>query len=252
MPSKKSTNGVRSRNIYDPKAEKPFKLSRSKIELYLQCPHCFYLDRRLGIGRPSGPSFTLNVAVDALLKKEFDGHRAKGQAHPLMKTYGIDAIPYQHEELNTWRENFKGVQCHHKATNFIITGAVDDVWVDPQGCLIVVDYKATSKDGEIDMNDQYKQAYKRQMEIYQWLLRRNGFTVCDTGYFVYVNAGKDREAFDGRLEFSVQIIPHTGDDKWVEQAIIDAHKCLCGESMPDCSESCEWCAYQEAYVGVRH
>ncbi len=47
-----------------------FKLSRSKIDLFLECPRCFYLGNRLGVSRPPGFPFTLNSAVDALLKKE--------------------------------------------------------------------------------------------------------------------------------------------------------------------------------------
>ena len=36
---------------------------------------------------------------------------------------------------------------------------------------------------------------KRQMEIYQWLLRKNGFKVSDTGYFVYANGITDARSF---------------------------------------------------------
>jgi hypothetical protein len=43
------------------------------------------------------------------------------------------------------------------------------------------------------------------MEIYQWLLRRNRFSVAKTAYFVFVNAEKDRDRFHGKLEFSAQI-----------------------------------------------
>ena len=83
-------NPKRVRNLFEPSSKVPYKLSRSKLELFLNCPRCFYLDRRLGTGQPQGPAFSLNVAVDKLLKKEFDTHRAKGESHPLMKTYGID------------------------------------------------------------------------------------------------------------------------------------------------------------------
>ncbi|MDO8571096.1 MAG: hypothetical protein Q7R79_00265, partial [bacterium] len=79
----------RTRNLYDPNGVEPFKISRSKIDLFLSCPRCFYLDRRLGVGRPPGFPFSLNSAVDALLKKEFDFHRANQSAHPLMKRYGV-------------------------------------------------------------------------------------------------------------------------------------------------------------------
>lgn len=50
----------------------------------MDCPRCFYLDRRLGIARPPGFPFNLNSAVDALLKREFDRYRAQGVAHPMM------------------------------------------------------------------------------------------------------------------------------------------------------------------------
>ena len=71
-----------------------WRLSRSKIELFTECPRCFYLDNKLGTGRPRGPAFTLNIAVDALLKREFDAHRLKKTAHPLMKKYKVDAVPF--------------------------------------------------------------------------------------------------------------------------------------------------------------
>lgn len=233
----------RTKNLYEPGAEAPFKLSRSRLELFLECPRCFYIDRRLGVDRPSIPAFTLNSAVDTLLKKEFDIHRARRVAHPLMEEYKIDAIPFAHNDLDKWRENFVGVQFLHEPTNLIITGAVDDIWVNHEGELIVVDYKATSTLQEITLDSEYRQSYKRQMEIYQWLLRQNGFSVSDTGYFVYVNGKTDREAFDKKLEFDVQIIPYKGSDSWVEKTILDAHKCLIDGSIPPSSETCEYCAY---------
>ena len=58
----------------------------------------------------------------------------------------------------------------HEPTNLMVTGAVDDVWADGDETLFVVDYKSTSTEKEISLDDQWKQAYKRQMEIYQWLL----------------------------------------------------------------------------------
>jgi len=236
----------RTRNIYDPQADEPFKLSRSRIENFTRCPLCFYLDLRLGVAQPPGYPFTLNSAVDHLLKKEFDIHRAKAKPHPLMKHYGVDAVPYAHTKLNEWRENFKGIQFLHEPTNFLVTGAVDDIWVNPKGELIVVDYKSTSKDSEINIDAEWQISYKRQMEIYQWLFRQSGFHVSDTGYFVYANGQKDREAFDGRLEFTVVLIPYTGSDSWIEKSLGDAKKCLGADAPPEPSSDCEFCAYREA------
>jgi len=244
---------MRTRNLFDSKSEEPFKLSRSKIEFFLECPKCFYIDRRLGVSRPSGPSFSLNSAVDALLKKEFDAHRVKGETHPLVAKYGLKAIPFQHEKMGLWRENFKGIQVMHEKTNFLVFGAIDDIWIDNNE-LIIVDYKATSTEKEINLDDKWKQVYKRQMEMYQWLARHNNdlkkYKISDTGYFVYCNGKKDREAFDGKLEFDIELIPYKGDDSWVEKAIIEARQCLMSDEIPAGSEDCEFCKYRDEINGL--
>ncbi len=239
----------RTRNIYDPESGEPFKLSRSKIENFMACKKCFYLDRRMGIGQPPGYPFNLNSAVDTLLKKEFDTHRAKQIAHPLMKAYGLNAVPFDHEMIDEWRENFKGVQFHHKPTNFIITGAVDDLWKDEKGEIIVVDYKSTSKTTQVNLDADWQDGYKRQMEIYQWLLRHNGLKVSNTGYFVYCNGKTDREAFDGKLEFDIDLLPYVGDDSWVEGTINEIKECLDGE-MPASGETCDYCNYRKAVSDI--
>lgn len=235
----------RTRNLFDPKSAKPYKLSRTRLENFIRCRRCFYLDRRLGIDRPSMPGFTLNMAVDALLKKEFDFYRAKAEPHPLMVKHGVNAVPFQHPDLDTWRENFKGLEYHHKPTNLILTGAIDDLWVTPEKKLIVVDYKATSKDGEVTLDDEWKDGYKRQMEIYQWIMRGMGFDVQDTGYFVYANGRKDMEGFNDVLCFFMKIIPYKADCSWVEKAVLDALACLKSDALPDGAEGCEFCAYRK-------
>jgi len=239
-------NPFRAKNIFDPASGEPFKLSRSKIDLFVECPRCFYLDRRLGVGRPPGFPFNLNSAVDLLLKKEFDIHRAESNAHPLMTTYGLDLIPFSHPKMNEWRENFKGVQFYFEPANLVLTGAVDDIWVDKKEILYVVDYKSTSKDTEVNLDADWQGGYKRQMEFYQWLLRKNGFGVSDTGYFVYCNGKRDAKAFDAKLEFDIKIIPYKGSDKWVKKTILEAKDCLMSGAVPEASGDCDYCNYREA------
>lgn len=239
-------NPNRTRNLYDPNGLEPFKLSRSKIELFTKCPKCFYMDRRLGVGQPPGFPFALNSAVDTLLKKEFDIHRTNQTAHPLMKAYGLDMVPFAHEMMDEWRENFKGVQYHHEPTNFIMTGAVDDLWKNKDGELVVVDYKSTSKPSKVSLDAEWQDGYKRQMEMYQWLLRKLGHRVSNTGYFVYCNGKTDRKAFDGKLDFDIDLIPYIGDDSWVEGALCDIKKCLDGK-IPQSNLDCDFCNYRKAF-----
>jgi len=194
------------------------------------------------------PGWALNSAVDQLLKNEFDLLRKKGEAHELMKKYKIDAVPFSHSDLPEWRDDhyhYTGACVFHKPTNLEICGIIDDVWVNKQEELLIVDYKSTSTSQEISLDDKYKQGYKKQMEIYQWIFRQKGFKVNKMGYFVYANAGKNRPRFDGRLEFEVMIIPYKGDASWVEPTLQEIKKCLESDQIPAPDEDCEFCQYRK-------
>lgn len=217
----------------------------------MQCPRCFWLDVRLKISRPSSPPFNINKTIDELFKKEFDSYRAQGLPHPMMIENKIEAIPYKHADLDQWRHNFTGVVALHKPTNLHVFGAVDDIWVNDAGELIVVDYKATSKDKPVSIDSDWQISYKRQMEVYQWLLRQNGFAVSNTGYFVYTNARIDVDTFGDRLEFSTKIIPYTGNDGWIEPTLERMKACMESDDMPPIGEHimggpCEHCTYARA------
>jgi len=240
----------RTIDIYIPGSKFPFKLSRSRIENFISCPRCFYIDRKFGIDKPPPYPYTLSSAVDKLLKKEFDVHRANGTAHPLMKHYRIDAIPMPHKDINEWRNPRIGIRYLHKPTNLLVFGGVDDVWKDSNGRLIVVDYKSTAKASEVNIDAPWQIAYKRQVEIYQWLFRKNKFPVSSTGYFVYCNGNADKEAFDAKLEFDIKIIPYTGNTDWVEPTVLKAIECLKGNSIPEPGDDCDLCKYREAVKAV--
>jgi hypothetical protein len=199
------------------------------------------------------PSFTLNQAVDTLLKNEFDLLRKAGESHELMKQYHIDALPCNHPDVPIWRgdtpeSKYIGASYFHEKTNLILTGMVDDVWEDPQGNLIIVDYKSTCTDKEISLEDKWKQSYKRQIEFYQWIFRRNGFSVSNTAYFVFANALKGLPKFDGKLEFKMSIVTHEGNDSWVEKTLSDVKKCLISNDIPDPDAECEHCDYRKRAV----
>lgn len=242
---------IRSRNIYDPNSDKPFKLSRSKVDNYISCQRCFYIDRRLGVGQPPGFPFNINSAVDELLKKEFDSYRVQKKPHPYMKEIKNNLIPFQHEKLDEWRENFKGVQYLHKETNLIFTGAVDDLWLDTDtNEIIVVDYKATSKNSEVTIDEEWQDGYRRQMDFYQWLLRKNEFNVSDTGYFVYCNGDKQQPNFDNKVIFKVSVLEYNGNASWIEETIFNIKTLLDQNSIPDYSENCAYCVYLQDVEAV--
>lgn len=240
----------RRSNLYQSGSDIPFNISRSKIDFFLECPQCFYLDRKLGVSRPDMPGWSLNSAVDTLLKNEFDGFRDQKKPHTLMSYYKIDAIPFWHPDLHIWRDDVNrkvGASVLHKKTNLNICGIVDDVWKSNKSENIhMVDYKSTSTNGEVSLDGQYKEGYKRQIEVYQWIFRKMGFLVSSTGYFVYANGIKDYgKTFNDKLEFKTTILPYEGDDSWVEPTILKIKECLESDETPPANKDCKYCGYRK-------
>lgn len=230
---------------YKPENEAPYMVSRSKVEDFIRCPRCFVLDRKYGVGKPQGPAFTLNSAVDTLYKKEFDAHRAAGTVHPVVAELGYNFVPFQHEMMDEWRSNFKGVTYLDKETNFHLYGAVDDIWVDDDGKLIVVDYKATAKAEPMTaLTDAfYHHGYRRQLEFYQWLLRKNGFEVSNKGYWLYATARNTADSFDQHLVFDSRLITHNGETGWVDKVLLKIKLALESDSTPEPASDCDFCQY---------
>lgn len=242
----------RNGNLYHPKAKKPYVLSRWRVERFIRCPRCFYLDRKLGIEPNLGPypypgTPHLGNAVHALLKKEFDVYRRKRELHPYIKESGTKALPLQHDELDSWRNWHHGVRYHHKQLNLILMGVIDDVWVDADGTLIVVDYKTASHVHTRPTNTNLTQSHKRQLEFYQWLFRKKGFKVSNIGIFVYCNGLTNRLGFEGRLDFEVKLLSYKGDTLWIDSTLNQAFQCLNRNALPDPDPNCVPCQYISTY-----
>jgi len=225
------------------------KISRSGVEKYLECQRCFVLQYVHKVKLPSLP-FTLNTAVDNLCKNEFDFYRAKKEPHPLFIDHGIDAIPFDHPELDDWRNNFKGIRHIDEEHGYDFGGAIDDVWIKPNGELILSDVKSTSKN-EFDWEDtwnkyEYPKGYQRQLEMYQWLFRMNGFKVAKEAYLVYFNGLKNEPMFDQKLKFELHLIKLDCDDSWVEESVVAAANLLKSDEYPEASSQCENCNYLRA------
>ena len=222
------------------------KISRSGVEKFLNCQRCFVLEQKYKLRAPSLP-FTLNMAVDSLCKNEFDYYRKIQEPHPIFTKNNIDAVPFNHEMMDDWRNNFRGIHFTDQSKGFDFYGAVDDVWVKPNGDLIISDVKTTSKkvfNWDKTFNEyEYPKGYVRQLEMYQWLFRKNGFKVADEAYLVYYNGLKDEKMFNQELKFELHLIKIECNDHWVENAVISACELLRSEEYPSGAKSCMTCQY---------
>ena len=240
---------TRKNSFYQKDSENPFTISRSKFSNFIDCSRCFYLDRVKGLKEPSMPGWALNSAVDDLLKKEFDKHRKEKTPHPIMKEYNLNFIPYDHPEIDKWRQSLSsGISYLDKETNLIIKGGIDDVWYDlDKKELVVVDYKAQSNNTPVEteayLEGKYHQGYKRQMDIYVHILRNMDFKVSDTTYFMVCNGEKTNDFFENRIDFKTVLVPYKSDPSWIPDKIKEMKITLDREEIPEYNIDCESCIY---------
>ena len=245
---------LRSRkgSIYKKGLNETFKISRSKFSSFLDCKRCFYLDRVKGLKDPGMPGWSLNVAVDELLKKEFDLFRNQKKPHPVFKKHNLNFIPYQNEKMDHWRNALTGwISYLDKETNLKIHGGIDDIWYDlDKEELVVVDYKAQSSNIKVEtkayLNSIYHQGYKIQMDIYVYILRKMDFKVSDTSYFYVCNGDRNYDKFDSKLNFTTTLIPYQTNTSWIDKKIIEMKQTLDSDDVPEINKSCEKCMYLKA------
>jgi CRISPR/Cas system-associated exonuclease Cas4 (RecB family) len=252
----KPTDGLKSKvpnqkwRIYELNEKiKPFRLSRSKFSDYLNCKRCFYLEQVKGLKPLDTIPFTLNNAVDGLCKKEFDFHRDNQTPHPIMIKNNINAVPFKHENIEKWQDALsRGIDYVHPDLNLKLAGGIDDVWLNKDtNKLIMADYKAQSKSSERKiegyLEDVYHEGYKLQLDFYRYLFEKNGFEVQTTGYFVVYNATLERQTFDNKLDFTVDLVAYETDTSHIEDKIIEMKKLMDGNKIPEITPHCQNCNY---------
>ena len=222
------------------------RISRSKIDRFFTCPRCGWLEFVHHLNPPSIP-FTLNMTVDELLKKEFDRHRAAGTVHPVVRHLGHEFVPFKHAKIEAWRDTKRGLSRIDNATNFEVFGAVDDLWVDAEGNVIVVDYKATAKTSPVKRlgTYPYHDGYRRQLDIYSWLLQgQDNINVSSRAFWLYVTARRGAAEFGGILTFDPALIEYKPDVSWIEPFLREIRAYVDSTKVPEMSPDCELCRYR--------
>lgn len=256
----------RHRSQFDPGNPSAYELSRSRIENFIRCPACFYLQQLKGIKFPSIPGFNINEATDILLKRDFDQYRGGAQTHPFLVEMGMGhLVPFAHEDFELWTQSLHfgsegRMHTVHEESNIKFGGGLDDIWLNTEtNELHIVDYKSTSQktDGkQITLDDPWKAAYKRQMDMYVWIMRRKGFEVSSTGYFLYCDGDRfgDYEFLrvdEAMMKFKMSLIPYEVNTDWIEPTLMQIKECLFSDNMPEHNANCEHGQFIDALERIR-
>lgn len=211
----------------------PINLSPSSLNLYLECPHCFWLEKKMGLRRPPPFPYALNAAVDILLKEEFDAYRKRDEVHPLLVENNIKAKLFSNQTLlNKWRDNFQGIRYYDNDLKASLFGAVDDVLEFEGGKLAALDYKSTGS--------RVAHVYDRfqlQLDAYTFLLEKNGYKTPRKGYLAFYIVDKDKGFID-RLPFRKEIHEIDTNPQDIYEIFKDAVAVLNQNDPPPHSQDC--------------
>ena len=211
---------ARHRGTYKPDNPAPYELSRSKMEMFVRCEACFWLEKVAGVKQPGMPAFLINSLTDLLLKREMDEWRGV-EAHPWVALNDLEhLIPFDHEDLEDWTDSLqfgaspKKYNTLHEPTNILFGGGIDDMWLNTKtGEYTLVDFKSTAnltnENRTMNLDGPYKAGYKRQMDIYLWIGKQRGYPMSEDTYFLYVDGINKRhyeeETYEGSCEYRPRV-----------------------------------------------
>ena len=213
-----------------------FKLSPSALNLMKECPRCFWLTQHKVWKRPAGIFPSLPSGMDKILKIHFDKFMSRGELPPEIKEYGITngyRLFDDKKQLDIWRSNFKGIQYKDKTSGILLRGAVDNIMQKGKK-LVVLDYKTRG----YPLKEDTPEHYQMQMDIYNFLLRKNGYETEDYTYLLFYYP---KEVTDtGEIIFDTKLIKMPTSEKRGEEIFNKAIKLLGGECPKENGE-CPWC-----------
>ena len=204
------------------------------------CPRCFWLHHNKNKKRPESIFPTLPSGMDRILKVHFDKFRDDGKLPPELKDdkeCKNCKLFDEKEKLVIWRNNFKGISWTDKEGN-ILHGAVDNLLVKGKK-IIVLDYKTRG----FPLKDDTAEHYQNQLNIYNYLLRKNGYETEDYAFLLFYIPKEVKQT--GEVIFTSELVKMKIDVGEAEKLWKKALKLLAGPCPPKHEEEKERCAWCE-------
>jgi len=210
------------------------KLSPSSLNLMQECPRCFWLHINK-VKRPDTPFPSLPSGMDKVLKEHFDRFMEKGELPPEIREDDCKDCKLfdDKEKLKLWRNNLKGLE--YKKGDVLLHGAVDNILVR-NNKLIVLDYKTRG----FPLKEDTHEHYQTQMDLYNFLLRKNGYETEDYTYLLFYYPNTVTET--GEVIFNTKLIKIKTNAKNGEKVFQKAIKIIKGD-MPEKNKDCKFCKW---------
>lgn len=215
--------------------KKTIRLSpTSGLNLFAECPRCFWLQFHEGIHRPRGPFPSLPSGMDLVIKNYFDLYRGKRPPELAGKVRGV--LMPDADLMNKWRNWRSGLKYMDDKLDAVLFGALDDCLVDGQK-YIPLDFKTRGSAPKAGDSEKY---YQTQLDTYSLLLESNGFPSENFAYLVYYYPAKVQKG--GLVKFNIEPIKISTDAKRAGRIFEAAVRLLRGP-LPKRHSKCEYCSW---------
>lgn len=212
-----------------------YHFSPTTLNLFFDCPRCFWLHFNKEIERPRGAFPSLPGGVDRILKGYYDSYRKKKKLPPELEGK-VEGHLFEDEALlEEWRNWRKGLVYEDKKRDIVLKGALDECLVH-DGYYIPLDYKTK---GSAPTREDTEKYYQNQLDCYCFLLEANKRPTCSTGYIVYYYP--EKVSSQGIIQFQVEPFRLETDPLRAKETLEEAIKCLKGPE-PE-KRGCEYCTY---------
>ena len=219
-----------------------YKLSPSRMNLFIECKRCFWLRVNEKVDRPSGPFPSLPSGVDKEVKNHFDRFRGTDEVPPEVKDEGLELFEGQDflEKARSWRTEPKW---RDPETGAVLRGGVDDLLKDGDD-IVVLDYKTRGYAPKQDKGA--PSYYRRQVNLYNLILRENGYQTADYGLILYFYPKTINDS--GEFIFNTELRKVEVDIPEAKRLVRDAVDTLNGR-IPDHSQDCDFCNWNSTEHG---
>lgn len=225
------------------------KLSWSNLELFNECPRCFYFAVNYKVRRPSGFPLNFNNAIDRMMKDEMDIIRQKGVRQHAVEISGKEFVLSRIKSLGKWRHSSHGL-CYQWGEDLMLKGVLDDVWEDSKGNLVVVDFKSTASDSLMEALPRWSDKIERQLSFYSYLLTQIGYAVSNESIVFYVVGKIKKDGLSKQMEFDYQKFIVRNDMAWIDSTVQAALATLKRNDAPERGEKCIYCKFEKRSLRV--
>lgn len=204
----------------------PYKLSPSKLNMLMDCPRCFWRAMVQKVEFPGGPMAGIVMKIDSIIKHYFNKYREKNQLPPIIKG----------QVKGRLAKNMPKTLNYEESKDIIITGRPDDYLEIEDGKIVAFDHKTKSSPPE-----EVHEAHQLQMDIYSYLLIKNGYPTANKAYLAYYYPN-ECDIHDG-LDMGCKVVEVKTSPERAKRIINQAIKVLEMKTAPKAGKECEVCGF---------